>query len=100
VVSSSELEVKYGLEPGWCTANLGVSQRCWAADEAPSFMGAAAAREAVSAAGLDLEDIDLIINASTTANFEKLVPMAGRCSSSNWTWPIPGFPVLPCKIIF
>ncbi|MDQ1350635.1 MAG: 3-oxoacyl-[acyl-carrier-protein] synthase [Acidobacteriota bacterium] len=77
VIASSQLELKHGLEPGWFTNNLGVTQRCWVKEETPSFMGAAAAREAVSAAGLDLEDIDLIINASTTANFEKLVPDGG-----------------------
>jgi len=77
VITSSQLEAKHGLEPGWCADNLGVTRRCWAGEESPSFMGAAAAREAVTAAGLDLEDIDLIINASTTANFEKLVPDGG-----------------------
>jgi 3-oxoacyl-[acyl-carrier-protein] synthase-3 len=47
------------------------------AEETPSLMGAEAAREACRQACLDLQDIDLIINASGTASFEKGLPDGG-----------------------
>lgn len=77
VISSNELEEKYSLEKGWCEAKLGVAQRRWVEDETPSFMGAEAAREAIGEAGLDPDDIDLIINASGTASLERGLPDGG-----------------------
>jgi len=77
VISSQELETQYGLEQGWCAANLGVGERRWADDETPSFMGSEAAREAVNNAGIEPEDIDLIINASSTATYERGLPDGG-----------------------
>jgi 3-oxoacyl-[acyl-carrier-protein] synthase-3 len=64
IVSSSELEERCGLEPGWCERKQGVRERCWVEDETISFMAAEAAKEAVTDAGLNLSDIDLIICAS------------------------------------
>jgi len=77
LVTSGELEAKHGLETGWCEANLGVRERRWVDGETPSYMGAAAAREAAANAAMDPEDIDLIINASGTANYERGVPDGG-----------------------
>jgi 3-oxoacyl-[acyl-carrier-protein] synthase-3 len=54
--------------------NLGVHERRWVEDETLSFMGAEAAKEAVKNADMDLDEIDLIINASATGNLEKIVP--------------------------
>jgi 3-oxoacyl-[acyl-carrier-protein] synthase-3 len=73
-VPSRELEDRFGLKEGWCMENLGVQERRWVEDETLSFMGAEAAKEAVENANMDLEDIDLIINASATGNLEKIVP--------------------------
>jgi 3-oxoacyl-[acyl-carrier-protein] synthase-3 len=77
VVSSKELEADHGLEPGWCEKNTGIYERRWVEEETPSFMGAEAAREAVANAGMNLEDIDLIISASSTADFERGIPDGG-----------------------
>jgi len=77
LVVSKEIEEECGLEPGWCANNLGVEQRRWIKEETPSFMGAEAAKEAISQANLELEDIDLILNASGTANFEQGLPDCG-----------------------
>lgn len=77
LISSKELEVEHGLEKGWCVKHLGVETRYWVEDETPSIMGAEAAREAAQQAGIDLEDIDLIISASGTASFERGLPDGG-----------------------
>jgi 3-oxoacyl-[acyl-carrier-protein] synthase-3 len=66
VVPSSELEQKHGLPAGWCVEKQGVKERRWVNDESASFMGAEAAKEAVRDAGLELSDIDLILNGSGT----------------------------------
>ncbi|WP_434300385.1 3-oxoacyl-[acyl-carrier-protein] synthase III C-terminal domain-containing protein [Corallococcus exiguus] len=75
VVLSSDLEKKYDLPPGWCVEKQGIRERRWVKDETASFMGAEAAKEAVRDAGLKLEDIDLIINASGSP--EQAVPDGG-----------------------
>jgi 3-oxoacyl-[acyl-carrier-protein] synthase-3 len=76
VVTSAELEAKLGLEPGWIEATQGVRERRWAdRDESNSFMGAAAAREAMAEAGLGFGSVDLIVNASGTQ--EQAIPDGG-----------------------
>ncbi|HEY8465056.1 MAG TPA: 3-oxoacyl-[acyl-carrier-protein] synthase III C-terminal domain-containing protein [Bacillota bacterium] len=71
-VLSSELESNCVLPPGWCSERLGVLERRWSIRETQSFMGAEAAKEALTAAGMDYSEIDLIINASLS--FERRVP--------------------------
>lgn len=75
VVSSNELESRFGLEEGWCQAHHGIRERRWIVNETASLMGAEAAKEAVSNAGMDFFDIDLIINASSS--FERYIPDGG-----------------------
>ena len=75
VVASSELEQMCRLPPGWVERHNGVRERRWVTDETASFMGAEAAREALHDAQLDLSDLDLIINASGTA--EQAIPDMG-----------------------
>lgn len=75
IISSSELEKKYGLEAGWCERKQGVRERRWVEDETVSFMAAEAAKEAVANAGMSLADIDLIISASQTN--EQAIPENG-----------------------
>ncbi|MGW8956314.1 3-oxoacyl-[acyl-carrier-protein] synthase III C-terminal domain-containing protein [Paenibacillus sp. NPDC055715] len=75
VVLSSELEEQYGLAPGWCEEKQGIRERRWIDNETAAYMGAEAAKEAIADAGLTLEDIDLIINASGTP--DQIVPDGG-----------------------
>jgi 3-oxoacyl-[acyl-carrier-protein] synthase III len=64
VVPSSEVEKLCGLPTGWIEQKTGVRERRWVDGETNSLMGAEAAREAVAAAGIEVGDIDLIVNAS------------------------------------
>ena len=75
VVPSAEVETLCGLPDGWIERRSGVRERHWATTETSSYMGAQAAREAVAEAGLALNDIDLIINASGTP--EQAIPDGG-----------------------
>ena len=72
IVPSSELEQAIGLEAGWIERKQGVRERRRAALETNSEMAAAAAREALDDAGLQPEDLDLILNASGSA--EQAIP--------------------------
>ncbi len=72
VVQSSEIEQRYNLEEGWIERKQGVRERRWIEDETASFMAAEATKEAVADAGMELTDIDLILNASGTP--EQLIP--------------------------
>lgn len=64
-VTSAEMDERLGLAPGTVEAKTGVRvryvERGTAAD-----LGARAARKALAAAGLDLDDVDVIIGASAT----------------------------------
>lgn len=75
VVTNQELESRCGMPPGWSGERLGVLERRWADNETNSYMGALAAKEALEAAGIDLFDLDLIINAAMS--FERKVPDGG-----------------------
>jgi 3-oxoacyl-[acyl-carrier-protein] synthase-3 len=75
VVPSRELEKRCQLPDGWCARKQGVAERRWADDESIAFMAARAAEDAATKAGMDLKDIDLIINASPS--FDKAVPDQG-----------------------
>ncbi|MFU8806622.1 MAG: ketoacyl-ACP synthase III, partial [Bradymonadaceae bacterium] len=68
IVENAELEELCHLCDGEIAqTGAGVTERRWVTTETNSTMGAAAAREAVADAGLELEEIDLILNASGTA---------------------------------
>lgn len=75
IVPSSELEKMCGLPPGWVEHRNGVRERRWVTDETSSYMGAQAALEALDEAGLEPGQVDLIINASGTA--EQAIPDTG-----------------------
>lgn len=75
IVSNQEIETRCGLPPGWVETRTGVRQRRWVNDETNSFMAAQAATEAIAAAGLTPDDIDLMINASGTQ--EQAIPDGG-----------------------
>ncbi len=78
VVPSSELESRFGVEPGWIERTTGVRERRRAdvdRGELASELGARAAREALDEADLELRDVDLIVNASGTP--EQAIPDGG-----------------------
>ncbi len=75
IVSSSELESLYALPPGWVERRNGVRERRRVTTETSSFMAAEAAREALDEAGLRPDQLNLIINASGTA--EQAIPDTG-----------------------
>ena len=72
VVPSSELEQKLGLPDGWIAKKQGVRERRWVDDETASYMGAQAAGVALDDAGIGLAEVDLIVNASGSA--EQAIP--------------------------
>lgn len=72
VVPSSELDERLGLRPGWIQEKQGVVERRWVDQETASQMGAQAGLEALADAGVDLSEVDLILNASGTA--EQAIP--------------------------
>ena len=75
IVQSSELEVLYNLPAGWVERRNGVRERRRVTTETSSFMAAEAAREALREAGLEAEELSLIINASGTS--EQAIPDTG-----------------------
>ncbi|MEO6226946.1 MAG: 3-oxoacyl-[acyl-carrier-protein] synthase III C-terminal domain-containing protein [Thermomonas sp.] len=75
-VASAEIETRAGLPAGWALAHSGVAFRHWVdRDEHASVMGAAAARDACAQAGVQPSDMDLILNASGSA--ERAIPDGG-----------------------
>lgn len=75
VVPSSELEKMCGVPAGWVERRNGVRERRWVTHETSSFMAVQAACEALEEAGLNAYQLDLIINASGTA--EQAIPDTG-----------------------
>ncbi|MCL4834834.1 MAG: hypothetical protein KJZ86_20505 [Caldilineaceae bacterium] len=75
IIENPELETLYGLRPGWVEHHNGVRERRRATTETNSSMGAAAATEALAAANMQISDIDLILNASGSA--EQAIPDTG-----------------------
>jgi 3-oxoacyl-[acyl-carrier-protein] synthase-3 len=72
VITSTELEQRLGLKPGWIEQRTGVRERRFVAGETASELGAEAARRAIADAGATLADVDLIICAAGSA--EQTIP--------------------------
>ena len=73
IVTNDELEALCGLSEGWIWRKNGVRERRWIEEgETNSSLGAAASLQALDDAGLQWEDIDLIVNASGTS--EQFIP--------------------------
>ena len=72
IVKNPELETLCGLSAGWIEDRNGVCERRWVTTETNSYMGAQAALEALQDANIPLSEIDLILNASGTA--EQAIP--------------------------
>ncbi len=64
IVSSSELESRWGAPAGWLVRVTGVEQRRYETSKTSAEMAAAAARNALVNAGTSLSEIDIIIGAS------------------------------------
>src|SRR3954468_19134853 len=71
-VSAEDLDRRFGLGPGTVARTYGVVERHYVAGETASQMGAAAARQALAAAGLAISEIDAIISAQACP--DQLIP--------------------------
>jgi len=66
-VSNDEMSLRVDTSDAWITERTGIRQRHFAAvHETASFMGAAAAREALAASGVAAAEVDAIILATST----------------------------------
>jgi 3-oxoacyl-[acyl-carrier-protein] synthase-3 len=66
-VSNDEISLRVDTSDEWITERTGIRQRYFAVPhETATFMGAAAAREALEAAGIDAAAVDAIILATST----------------------------------
>lgn len=65
-VTNAELEERLGIPERWIERATGVRERRYVTDETSAGMGAAAARQALQDAGLEVSDLDAIIGASTS----------------------------------
>ncbi|MBP1464334.1 beta-ketoacyl-ACP synthase 3 [Candidatus Chloroploca sp. M-50] len=65
IVTSAELEADYGLEAGWIERVTGIKERRRATHETTVRMGAIAGQRALAAAGLAIDDVDLIVAAAS-----------------------------------
>lgn len=69
ILTNAELETMVDTSHEWIVARTGISERRIAADgENTCDLAEAAARNAIEAAGIKIDDIDLIIVATTTAD--------------------------------
>lgn len=74
-VTSEQLATEFGVDAGFSVQRNGVRSRYWASPdegETASWMGAEAAREALTEAGVEAGELDLILNASGTP--EQVIP--------------------------
>ena len=70
VVTNEELEQNYGFEPGWIEQRTGILERRYAAPaEATSDLAAEAGRRAVEMAGIEMDEIDLLVVGTFTPDF-------------------------------
>jgi 3-oxoacyl-[acyl-carrier-protein] synthase III len=64
IVTNTELEVKFGLQPGWIAKRTGVLERRYATHETSVSQAVAASQIALERSGIQLEEIDAIIGAN------------------------------------
>ena len=70
VVTNAEVAERLGVEPSWISTRTGIEERRFAApDESASTLGADASRAALAVAGLAPGDIDVIIVATVTQDY-------------------------------
>ncbi len=69
LVSNREIAARLGVEESWIAKRTGTHERPWAREEERmSEFAAAAGREALSRAGLDAHELDLVVVATSTAD--------------------------------
>lgn len=92
LVSNQEVEALCHLSDGWVAQHNGVKQRFWADPrwETNAYMGSIAAKEAIANAGLEMTDIDFILNAS--GSFEQPIPDGGPLLQRMLGLPDSGIP--------
>ncbi|MBF6589344.1 MAG: beta-ketoacyl-ACP synthase 3 [Ktedonobacterales bacterium] len=66
-MTNAMLGERLGIPPAWIERASGVRERRYAERETSAGMGAAAARQALASAGLEVGDLDAIVGASTGA---------------------------------
>ncbi len=67
IVSNDEISLRVETSDAWITERTGIRQRHFSAPfETTAFMGAAASREALAAAGVEADSVDAIILATAT----------------------------------
>jgi 3-oxoacyl-[acyl-carrier-protein] synthase III len=64
LVTSTQLETELNIPAGWIEKVTGVRERRYATTETSVEMGAAAARQALTMAGMEVEELDAIVGAS------------------------------------
>ncbi len=70
IVTNTELSTRVDTSDAWIKERSGIEQRHIAAEtECTSDLGLAAARDALAHAGMDAQDIDLIVVATTTPDY-------------------------------
>jgi len=70
VVTNHELATKMETSHDWIVERTGIEERHWVSEgETGATLGAAAAREAIQRAGLEPKDIDLIVLATLSPDF-------------------------------
>src|SRR5215475_16033414 len=71
VIDNSYFSQELGLDtsPEWIEKRIGIVQRHWATDESSTDLAVGAARSALSQSKLDVEEIDVIIVATSTPDF-------------------------------
>jgi 3-oxoacyl-[acyl-carrier-protein] synthase III len=69
LVSNREIAAQLGVQESWIAKRTGTSQRPWAhGEERMSEFAAAAGRRAMSRAGIDRRELDMVIVATSTAD--------------------------------
>jgi len=70
VVTNEDLQASAGFDPDWISQRSGIHERRYAADDqATSDLCIAAARKAIRRAGVDPQDIDLVLVGTFTPDF-------------------------------
>jgi 3-oxoacyl-[acyl-carrier-protein] synthase-3 len=72
-IGSDALDLRWGKPSGWTKKHSGIAHRYFASrDETSSIMAAHAARQALTAAGLDARDLDCVVSACSV--MEQAIP--------------------------
>jgi len=72
IIESENLEKKFNIPKGWSEKYSGVKQRHYITSETGAYMGARALESALKYAGIDYNELDLIISAS--GSFDHPIP--------------------------